>query len=70
MIEQRTNLRNRLKQHRADRKYTQADLAKLVGVTRKTINTVENNVFIPSTALALKLAQVFDVSVEDLFYLV
>jgi putative transcriptional regulator len=62
-------LRNRLKDRRAGRGWTQADLAVLAGVSRKTINTIENEVFTPSALLALKLAQVFDVAVEDLFYL-
>ena len=44
---------------------TQADLAKLANVSRKTINTIENNVFVPSTNLALTLAKVLDVSVHD-----
>lgn len=48
---------------------TQSQLAEIVGVTRKTINTVENNVFVPSTVLALKLAQALDCSVHDLFEL-
>lgn len=64
-----TQLGNRLKEMRARHGLTQADLAAKVSVTRKTINTVENNVFIPSTVLALKLAQVLEVSVEELFYL-
>ena len=38
---------------------TQADLAKLANVSRKTINTIENNVFVPSTILALTLAKVW-----------
>ena len=46
---------------------TQADLAKLASVSRKTINTIENNVFVPSTIVALTLAKVLDVSVHDLF---
>ena len=62
-------LRNRLKVFRSERGMTQADLAFKVGVTRKTINTVENQVFVPSTILALKLADVFDVTVNELFYL-
>jgi putative transcriptional regulator len=62
-------LRNRLKDHRAARGWTQADLAVMAGVSRKTINTIENEVFTPSALLALKLAQVFTVAVEDLFYL-
>ncbi len=48
---------------------TQADLAQLANVSRKTINTIENNVFVPSTILALTLAKVLDVSVHDLFKL-
>ena len=46
---------------------TQADLAQLANVSRKTINTIENNVFVPSTILALTLAKVLDVSVHELF---
>ncbi len=60
---------NNLKALRAKHNYTQADLAQLVGVTRKTINTIENRVFIPSTFLAIKLAQAFNVTVEDIFYI-
>jgi putative transcriptional regulator len=48
---------------------TQAELALMVGVTRKTINTVENGVFIPSTVLALGLARALGVTVEALFNL-
>jgi putative transcriptional regulator len=48
---------------------TQAELAEKVGVTRKTINTVENGVFVPSTTLALKLARALGLSVEALFRL-
>jgi putative transcriptional regulator len=62
-------LNNRLKELRARHALTQAQLAERVGVTRKTINTVENRVFIPSTVLALRLAKALDVSVEDIFYL-
>lgn len=62
-------LGNRLKEHRARADFTQAQLATAVGVTRKTINTVENRVFVPSTVLALKIAQTLGVAVEDVFYL-
>jgi putative transcriptional regulator len=62
-------LRNRLKEYRARHDLTQEQLADRVGVTRKTINTVENGVFIPSTLLALKLARALDAKVEDLFQL-
>ena len=63
-------LGNHLKALRAQRKMTQADLAEAVGVTRKTVNTVENQVFIPSTLLALKFAQALGVTVDELFYLI
>jgi putative transcriptional regulator len=62
-------LYNRLKAMRARRGLTQADLADAVGVSRKTINTVENRVFIPSTILALKLARALDCPVSELFAL-
>lgn len=64
-----TDLVNRLREARADRGLTQADLAALAGVSRKTINTVENSVFVPSTILALTLARVLGTSVEALFQL-
>ena len=62
-------LRNFLRDERARRNLTQAELAELVGVSRKTINTVENEVFIPSTVLALKLARALGTTVEHLFEL-
>jgi putative transcriptional regulator len=62
-------LTNRLREARAERGWTQADLAEQVGVTRKTINTVENGVFVPSTTLALKLARALETTVEALFQL-
>jgi len=60
-------LANRLNELRAERGLTQAALAELVGVSRKTINTVENGVFVPSTLLALKLARALGCRVEDIF---
>lgn len=60
---------NRLKDLRTDRGWTQEDLADRIGVSRKTINTIENGVFVPSTILALKLAAAFRVSVEAIFHL-
>ncbi|HYJ52397.1 MAG TPA: helix-turn-helix transcriptional regulator [Allosphingosinicella sp.] len=62
-------LRNRLRELRGDRDLTQAALAELVGVSRKTINTVENGVFVPSTTLALKLARALGRPVEEIFFL-
>jgi len=60
---------NRLREERARLALTQADLAEKVGVSRKTINTVENGVFIPSTVLALRLAKALGTTVESLFHL-
>lgn len=62
-------LSNRLKETRAALGLTQAELAERVGVTRKTVNTVENNVFVPSALLALKLARALGEPVERLFWL-
>jgi len=62
-------LLNNLKALRTEAGFTQASLAEAIGVSRKTINTVENGVFIPSTILALKLATALGVSVEALFQL-
>jgi putative transcriptional regulator len=60
-------LLNSLKIQRAKKDLTQEELAELVGVTRKTVNTIENRKYIPSTYLALKLAQTLGVTVEELF---
>jgi putative transcriptional regulator len=62
-------LHNRLLAIRTERGLTQAGLAEMVGVSRKTINTVENGIFIPSTLLALKLARALDRPVEHIFSL-
>jgi len=62
-------LSNRLKEKRGEFGLTQAELAERVGVTRKTVNTVENGVFVPSTLLALKLARALNEPVETLFWL-
>lgn len=60
-------LLNTLKIERAKNDLTQEQLAGMVGVTRKTINTIENRKYTPSTYLALKLARALAVSVEELF---
>jgi putative transcriptional regulator len=62
-------LGNRLREVRTQRGLSQADLAVGARVSRKTINTVENRVFVPSTVLALRLARALDTTVEQLFYL-
>jgi putative transcriptional regulator len=61
----KTNLRNQ----RNLSNITQAALAEKVGVSRQTINSIESSRYIPSTVLALKIAQVFGKTVEDLFIL-
>ena len=60
---------NCLRDERVRLGWTQAELAERVGVSRKTINTVENGVFIPSTLLALKLAAALEKPVERLFWI-
>lgn len=64
-----TRLNNSLKETRAALGWTQAELAERVLVSRKTINTVENGVFVPSTTLALKLAAALGKKVEEIFWL-
>ena len=62
-------LRNDLRAAREAKEWTQAELAERMGVSRKTVNTVENGVFVPSTIVALKAARALGCSVEDLFEL-
>ena len=62
-------LANKLKDRRTELGLTQAELAEKVGVTRKTVNTVENGVFTPSATLAIKLAKALGLSVEQLFWI-
>jgi len=62
-------LKNKIKIHRAIHDLTQEQLADRVGVTRKTINTIERGHFIPSSILVLKIAHVFGVPVEEVFTL-
>ncbi len=62
-------LENGMRAAREQLGLTQAGLAERVGVSRKTINTVENGVFIPSTVLALRIAAALGQPVESLFWL-
>jgi len=62
-------LTNQIKVQRAIKNITQEELAAQIGVTRKTINTIETGKFVPSTILAIKLARFFEVKVEELFIL-
>ncbi|MFZ5946547.1 MAG: helix-turn-helix transcriptional regulator [Stygiobacter sp.] len=54
---------------RAEKRYSQDDLAKLVEVSRQTINAIEREKYDPSLPLALKIAKVFNKKVEDIFFL-
>ena len=62
-------LNNRIRVFRAEHRLSQSDLAELIGVTRKTISTIEVGRFVPSTIIALKIARQFKVPVEDIFSL-
>ena len=62
-------LSNTIRDARMRRGLTQTELAIRVGVSRKTINTVENGIFVPSVFLALGLAAILDTRVEVLFSL-
>lgn len=63
------SLHNTLKEHRRAKGLTQAELASACGVSRKTINTIENRVFSPSALLALQIARALELSVHDIFTL-
>ena len=60
-------MKNTLKVERAINNLTQDELAKRIGVSRQTINSIETNRYVPSTLLALKLSEVFNKSVNDFF---
>lgn len=62
-------LSNRIRVLRAEHRLSQSDLAEAIGVSRKTISTIEVARFTPSTVIALKIARHFNVSVEDVFQL-
>lgn len=60
-------LYNHLKEYRAKIQVNQQEMGKLVGVSRQTISQIERGDYSPSVTLALKIAKVFDVSVESIF---
>ena len=62
-------MKNKLKIERAILDLTQDDLAKQIGVSRQTINSIEKNRYVPSTVLALKLSKLFKKPVNDFFEL-
>jgi len=62
-------MKNKLKVQRAMHDFTQADVADRIGVTRQSINAIEKGKYVPSTVLALKIAKLFNESVENIFTL-
>ena len=60
-------MKNRLKVLRAERDWTQADVADRIGVTRQTVHAVENGKYEPSLPLAFRLAKLFGVTIEEVF---
>jgi len=62
-------LLNRLEEHRRAAGLTQQELSVVAEVSRKSINAIENGVYVPSTVLALKIATTLKCKVEDLFKL-
>ena len=60
-------LYNRLKEYRAKINVNQTEMGKLVGVSRQTISQIERGDYSPSVTLALKIAKVFEATVEDIF---
>lgn len=62
-------MKNNLRVERAILGITQEELAQRISVSRQTINAMESNKYVPSTVLALKIAKVFDKSVEQIFWL-
>ena len=61
-------MNNRLRALRAERNWTQQDLAEAVGVSRQTINAIESGKYDPSLPLAFKLAAVFSLGISEVFF--
>ena len=60
-------MRNDVRERRLERGLSQADLARVLGVSRQTINSIETGKYMPSLPLALALGRFFGVSVEEMF---
>ena len=61
-------MRNSLKELRAEREWTQADLAERVDVSRQTINAIEKGKFDPSLPVAFRIARLFGLRIEEIFF--
>ena len=64
-----TRVTNRVKELRLERGWTQEQLAELTGVSRQSINSIENDRYVPSLPLALLFARAFKVPMDDIFAL-
>lgn len=62
-------LNNNIRVQRAIRRISQQDLAEAIGVSRQTIFSIENNKYVPSTELALRISTYFGKSVNELFWI-
>lgn len=62
-------MKNNIRQERVKKNITQQQLADSLGVSRQTINAIEADKYLPSTLLALRMAKLFGVTVEDIFIL-
>lgn len=60
-------MKNNIRILRAERRWTQADLAKKLGVSRNSVNAIENGKYDPSLPLAFRIARLFERTVEDIF---
>lgn len=61
-------MRNRLRVLRAERKWSQADVADRLGVSRQTVNAIENGKYDPSLPLAFGIAKLFESTIEEIFF--
>jgi len=69
LLDMEPGVLNRVKELRTTRGWTQEELAKAAGVSRQSINSIERNRYVPSLALALTFARVFDCTTDEIFQL-
>ena len=68
-LDMEVGVRNRVKELRGERGWTQEQLAEAVGVSRQSINSIERNRYVPSLPLALTFARIFKCSTDEIFKL-